>query len=261
MTATLQKSTTHESLWVAFRRPALERMRLFQKGVSAEFAFNPRLTIGVPLDYDDECTVTLLVEHYGVPVAEIGLDVLLDEGAPTAQVTLSVRVVPEDAPALHLFRSQIALNQSVSVPVSGDAAADALDTVSRIAGMDWARAQEETCSALRRWLAHSDTDLELARRAYRGSRAVTVENMQARLADLGYGLNRAEDTAVTVRLSGGPACGERFPAVLLNVHELDTGVSAWANGARRDENFERLCHLRARSSLFFVENGRIHDLY
>lgn len=101
---------------------------------------------------------------------------------------------------------------------------------------------------------------ELERRRARGYAPVTVAEMKARLAHLGYKLDRTMDCVGTPRYMAGPHAGESYPAIVTGVREIDTNLSFANVDARRDENFEALQQLRFEGSLFAVIRGRLLEI-
>lgn len=113
-----------------------------------------------------------------------------------------------------------------------------------------------------RQTAQQDSRLhrELERRRLSGRHPVTVREMNERLAQLGYKLDRSRDCPCNSRYITGPHAGESYPAVTTGVREIDSGLSFAHVDARRDENFEALQKLRLEDSLFAVTRGRILEI-
>jgi hypothetical protein len=106
----------------------------------------------------------------------------------------------------------------------------------------------------------SDLERELERRRLRGHAPVTVRAMAARLAELGYRLDRSADCSSRARYVSGPNAGESYPATTTGVREIDSGLSFAHVDARRDENFHALQQLRFEGSLFAVVRGALFEI-
>lgn len=85
---------------------------------------------------------------------------------------------------------------------------------------------------------------ELAYRASKGAHPVSIKEMKARFAALGYRLNRRDDCRSLARYMNGERAGESYPCCSTGLVEADTGLSAFNRDARRDENFEAMQTLR-----------------
>jgi hypothetical protein len=106
----------------------------------------------------------------------------------------------------------------------------------------------------------TELETELAHRAARGLRPVSVVAMGARLATLGYALDRNCDCFSQNLFMTGEREGQSYPAINTGVKERDTGRSAFHFEARRDENFKELQRLRAGEELFAVVKNRILEI-
>lgn len=106
----------------------------------------------------------------------------------------------------------------------------------------------------------SGLERELVRRQMAGHRPVTVAQMEQRLGELGYRLDRTRDCHSINRYMTGPAAGESYPAINTGVKEADTGISFANEDARRDHNFDKLQALRADGSLFACVRGRLLEI-
>lgn len=94
---------------------------------------------------------------------------------------------------------------------------------------------------------------ELARRAARGHKPVTMKQMNRQLKAIGYAFDRRLDSISTARRVEG----DTYPVNTLYVIEADTRRSAFHHQARRDKAFERLQEMRWNEELFSVVCGRI----
>ena len=73
---------------------------------------------------------------------------------------------------------------------------------------------------------------------------VTLQELESRLAALGYKLDRAMDCRSNSRCMTGPWAGVSYPCCTTGVKESDSGMSAFHYKARRDSNFRALQALR-----------------
>jgi hypothetical protein len=104
-------------------------------------------------------------------------------------------------------------------------------------------------------------ETELARRAARGYRPVTMAELDRQLHDLGYARHRSIGfCAYTARIVVGEGEGDTYPAKSIYIVEADTRMSAFHFQARRDEKFRRLQETRGEGSLFAVVRGYIVDI-
>lgn len=97
---------------------------------------------------------------------------------------------------------------------------------------------------------------ELARRAARGHKPVTMKEMVRQLKALGYAFDRSLDSISIAQRISGEGAGDTYPVNSLYVIEADTRRSAFHHEARRDKAYERLQSLR-NEELFSVVCGRI----
>ena len=101
---------------------------------------------------------------------------------------------------------------------------------------------------------------ELDRRKARGSNPSTVAEIKAALAKIGYRLDRSMDCSGLSRILTGDGAGESYPCITTGVSEIDTGLSAFNNDARRDTNFSILQHMRRNEELYAVVRGKILEV-
>jgi len=101
---------------------------------------------------------------------------------------------------------------------------------------------------------------ELARRAAWGLKPLTLQGLAARLASIGYKLDRSGDCPQVVRYVAGPHAGESYPAIISSIREVDTGLSFANVNARRDGNFRTLQEWRSTGELFAVVRGHIFEV-
>lgn len=101
---------------------------------------------------------------------------------------------------------------------------------------------------------------ELARRAADGREPVTVAYIGARLAELGYKLDRSGDCRHVARYVTGEHAGESYPAISTTIREIDSGLTFANVNARRDANFRTLQNHRIAGDLFAVVNGSILEI-
>lgn len=99
---------------------------------------------------------------------------------------------------------------------------------------------------------------ELARRYERGHSPVSMEELAARYAQLGYRFDRSLDCRAPAIHLTGPWAGTSYPCLALYPVQSDNGLSAWHIDARRDENFHALQQLR--NTLFSVSAGHLVDI-
>lgn len=90
---------------------------------------------------------------------------------------------------------------------------------------------------------HKDPDIhrEVQRRLAHGGEAVTMRELNQRLRNIGYRLDRRNDCFCSAR---DMATGESYPCCTGYVVQLDDGVSFANVNARRDSSFEELQKLR-----------------
>lgn len=100
---------------------------------------------------------------------------------------------------------------------------------------------------------------EIDRRLAVGNRAVTLAEIEHRLRELGYRLDRSCDAHGNNRYLTGPHAGHCYPATNAYVKEADTSHGFASIYARRDARFKLLQELR-RSEIFAVVRGRIFGL-
>jgi hypothetical protein len=102
---------------------------------------------------------------------------------------------------------------------------------------------------------------ELAFRATRGERPITVQHLNELLRRLGYRLDRDMDCRCMSRWMTGPRAGESYPCITTSIKEIDTGVSAFHfEKARRDKNFRALQDMRGSGRYFAVTRGFILEI-
>jgi len=106
----------------------------------------------------------------------------------------------------------------------------------------------------------TNLDSELAYRASQGHYPSTLEQISARLAELGYELDRAMDCHCASRYMTGPRAGQSYPCITTGIRERDTKLSFANVDARRDANFRQLQDIRREGSLFAVLRGAILSL-
>lgn len=99
---------------------------------------------------------------------------------------------------------------------------------------------------------------EVARRKARGETQLSVPQLAARFAALGYALDRSSDCRSWARYVTGPDAGASYPACTTGVREADTGRSAFHVESRRDEQFRQMQALR--SAVFAVSNGYVLEV-
>lgn len=91
-----------------------------------------------------------------------------------------------------------------------------------------------------------------------GCERVTVAEFKARLAALGYRMDRALDCLGNARYLTGERAGCTYPALTVYVRESDTGLSFANVDARRDSNFRKLQD-EFRQNVFAVSRGAIME--
>ncbi|WP_339348611.1 hypothetical protein [uncultured Sphingomonas sp.] len=101
---------------------------------------------------------------------------------------------------------------------------------------------------------------ERAARAAEGWHPVTLGNIERRLRDLGYALDRSLDCRGMALIMTGPRAGRSYPCLSTGIREADTGRSAFHGEARRDARFRRLQELRFDIGLYAVVGGAIMEL-
>jgi hypothetical protein len=106
----------------------------------------------------------------------------------------------------------------------------------------------------------SSVEREVERRMARGYAPVSVKQLNATLARLGYKLDRSCDCRGENRYITGELVGEHYPATNAYPVEIDTGMSAFHVDARRDENYRELQRLRYHEALYAVVRGRILEI-
>lgn len=97
---------------------------------------------------------------------------------------------------------------------------------------------------------------ELAYRKARGELPVSVKELEARYAALGYKLDRSYDCRALSRYVTGERAGIAYPCCTTGLREIDTGARAFNVNARRDDRFRAMQDLRT-SGLFAVSRGFI----
>jgi hypothetical protein len=80
--------------------------------------------------------------------------------------------------------------------------------------------------------------------AVNGMTIVSVAEFTARVAALGYTLDRSMDFRAPARFMTGPYAGKAYMCCSAYPRETDTALSAWNIAARRDANFQALQQLR-----------------
>lgn len=100
---------------------------------------------------------------------------------------------------------------------------------------------------------------ELARRAARGQRPVTVAWIEQELRKLGYRLGK-EPCRSTCRYITGEFAGQTYPCDTRQIFEVDSGLTFCNVNARRDDNFKRLQEVRFNGKWFAVVRGCIMEL-
>lgn len=88
-------------------------------------------------------------------------------------------------------------------------------------------------------------EAELSARALDGQFPVTIREMGARFAALGYRLDRSLDCRSLSQWMTGPRAGTSHPVCSTGLKEADTGLSAFNVNARRDDNFRAMQELRS----------------
>lgn len=101
---------------------------------------------------------------------------------------------------------------------------------------------------------------ELARRAAQGLKPLTLQGLSARLASIGYKLDRSGDCPHIARYVTGEHAGETYPAISSSIREADTGASFANVDARRDDNFRTLQEWRFNGELFAVVRDHIFEV-
>lgn len=105
-----------------------------------------------------------------------------------------------------------------------------------------------------------DLTRELERRAAIGLRPLTLQGLAARLASIGYKLDRSGDCPHISLYVTGEHAGETYPAISSSIREADTGLSFANVDARRDGNFRTLQEWRSTGELFAVVRGHIFEV-
>ncbi len=98
---------------------------------------------------------------------------------------------------------------------------------------------------------------ELARRAKRGCKPVTMAHLRQTLDGLGYAIADGMHADSMAQWMSGEFAGETYPTRALYVIEKDTRRSAFHYESRRDANFKAFQAMRFEESLFAVVRGRI----
>lgn len=101
---------------------------------------------------------------------------------------------------------------------------------------------------------------ELEFRKRHGLTPVTLDEVKARLAELGYKLNRQGDSRSLARYMTGERAGCSYPSLTTWIEEANTGLSFAHVDARRDANFDRLLAMRQSGEVFAVVGEYILDL-
>lgn len=100
---------------------------------------------------------------------------------------------------------------------------------------------------------------EVAARTLDGElRQLSVAQLDAELAALGYRRNKAMRCACNARWMSGSRAGKSWPCVTFGVSEADTGLSAFNVDARRDDRFTALQELRRHA--YCVSHGAIVEV-
>lgn len=99
---------------------------------------------------------------------------------------------------------------------------------------------------------------EIARRIASGMEQLSMEQLQARFAALGYRFDRSCDCKGMARYMSGEYAGHAYPALTLYPVQADNGLSAWNAEARRDSQFQAMQRLR--KQLFAVSRGAIVEV-
>lgn len=89
-------------------------------------------------------------------------------------------------------------------------------------------------------------------------RQLSVAQLDAELARLGYRRDRSTRCACIARWMSGPRAGKSWPCVTFGVVEADTGLSAFNVNARRDDQFKALQQLRQYA--YSVSRGAIIEV-
>ena len=103
--------------------------------------------------------------------------------------------------------------------------------------------------------ALSPLDQELQERLEAGMEKLTIKEIEARLSELGYKLNRDLDCR---SMALDVESGRRYPCITTSIDEKDTGRSFANVESRRDANFDALQKFRLNT--FAVVQGSIFDL-
>lgn len=98
-------------------------------------------------------------------------------------------------------------------------------------------------------------EVEAAAMVADGCERLTINQIEERLAQIGYRLDRDRDCRGYSRIITGPRAGTSYPEITTGVNQADDGVSAFNVNARRDANFRALQQLRM--DVFAVHRGAI----
>jgi hypothetical protein len=99
---------------------------------------------------------------------------------------------------------------------------------------------------------------EIERRKMDGLVRLSVADLGARYAALGYRLDRSMDCGCIARVMTGPAAGDSYPCLTTGVRDIESGLSAWNADAPRGARYRKMQALRR--SAFAVTRGRILDV-
>lgn len=106
-------------------------------------------------------------------------------------------------------------------------------------------------------MKNANLSAELQRRAADSRFPIPLSTLLARIAALGYSVDRRLDTPGEAKYVAGRYAGTSYPINSLYVIETDTRRSFSHVEARRDENFQRLQKDIRLGGLFAVVRGRI----
>lgn len=99
---------------------------------------------------------------------------------------------------------------------------------------------------------------EIAYRTSHGCRMLSVKQLGAEFAKLGYRLDRRMDCRGDARYLTGDRAGTSYPVVTTGLTEIATGKSAFHFEGTRDEKYRQMQSLR--SEIFAVVKGAILEV-
>lgn len=99
---------------------------------------------------------------------------------------------------------------------------------------------------------------EVAYRNKLGMTQVTLKQLEAKLKELGYRLDRSMDCKGNSRYMTGERAGESYPACGLRPVQIDDGLGFCHVDARRDDKFKALQAMR--NTHYVVANGYILEI-